>query len=178
MAPDPNDRLVGHSGGHPGSFQRILVAVDASVAAHDAVAVAGGLAQAFHARVALLHVVDVTYAYGTEYGYAPAVDTLEMRQTGEALLQDCRGLLPPDVAGECLLEAGEPAIEIVAAARAWGADVIVIGTHSHGRISNFFLGSTVESVVRHAPCPVLTVGHMPASTMATAQEHAAGRYDA
>ena len=37
-------------------------------------------------------------------------------------------------------------------------DLIVIGTQGHGGIKKLFLGSTAEKVIRHATCPVLTVG--------------------
>ena len=37
-------------------------------------------------------------------------------------------------------------------------DLIVIGTHGSGGIDKLMLGSTAEKVVRHATCPVLTVG--------------------
>jgi nucleotide-binding universal stress UspA family protein len=42
-------------------------------------------------------------------------------------------------------------------AREWPADLIVIGTDSRGRLSHFLLGSTADSIVRRAPCPVVTV---------------------
>jgi len=47
--------------------------------------------------------------------------------------------------------------QILAAAREWEADVIVIGTHGRSGVSRLVLGSTAESVVRHAPCPVLVI---------------------
>lgn len=36
-------------------------------------------------------------------------------------------------------------------------DLVVLGTHGRSGISRFLLGSVAEKVVRHAPCPVLTV---------------------
>jgi nucleotide-binding universal stress UspA family protein len=38
-----------------------------------------------------------------------------------------------------------------------GIDLTVMGTHGHSALAHFFLGSVAERVVRHAPCPVLTV---------------------
>jgi nucleotide-binding universal stress UspA family protein len=52
---------------------------------------------------------------------------------------------------------GDPAHEIVAAAREWEADLIVVGTHGRQGISRMFLGSVAESVLRHAPCAVLVI---------------------
>jgi len=38
------------------------------------------------------------------------------------------------------------------------ADLIVLGTHGRRGIGKFILGSVAEEILRHAPCPVLTVG--------------------
>lgn len=35
--------------------------------------------------------------------------------------------------------------------------VVVVGTHRHGRLSEFLLGSTVRGVIEKAPCPALVV---------------------
>jgi nucleotide-binding universal stress UspA family protein len=37
-------------------------------------------------------------------------------------------------------------------------DLIVVGTHGRGGLGRFVLGSVAEDILRHAPCPVLTVG--------------------
>jgi nucleotide-binding universal stress UspA family protein len=47
--------------------------------------------------------------------------------------------------------------EIPDTAKAMGADLIVIATHGYTGLKHVLLGSTAERVVRHAPCPVLTV---------------------
>ena len=39
-----------------------------------------------------------------------------------------------------------------------GIDLIVLGTHGRGLIGTLLLGSVAEQVLRHATCPVLTVG--------------------
>lgn len=39
------------------------------------------------------------------------------------------------------------------------ADLLVMGTHGRSGVSRLMLGSVAEEVVRHAPCPVLTVPH-------------------
>jgi nucleotide-binding universal stress UspA family protein len=45
---------------------------------------------------------------------------------------------------------GDPCTEIVDDARAWGADLIVVGSRGRSGISRWFLGSVAEYVVRHA----------------------------
>lgn len=53
---------------------------------------------------------------------------------------------------EPVVRTGSPAEEIIAEAKAWNAELLVLGTH--GRV---LLGSVAEAVVRHAPCNVLAV---------------------
>ena len=47
------------------------------------------------------------------------------------------------------------------AAEELGVDLIVMGTHGRHGISRALLGSTAETVVRSAPCAVLTVRAKP-----------------
>jgi hypothetical protein len=52
---------------------------------------------------------------------------------------------------------GDPAAEILSAAAAWQADLIVMGTHGRAGLERWILGSVAQAVLRNAPCPVLTV---------------------
>jgi nucleotide-binding universal stress UspA family protein len=58
---------------------------------------------------------------------------------------------------QLLVVLGDPAEAIVKAARQVEADLIVMATHGRHGLLYFFLGSVVESVLRHAPCPVLAI---------------------
>lgn len=49
--------------------------------------------------------------------------------------------------------------QIVAAARDLKSDIIIIATHGRTGFNHVLLGSTAERVVRHAPCPVVTLRH-------------------
>jgi nucleotide-binding universal stress UspA family protein len=44
---------------------------------------------------------------------------------------------------------------IVAVARRWQADLVVLGSRGHGAVGSAFLGSVSAGVVDNAPCPVL-----------------------
>ena len=63
---------------------------------------------------------------------------------------------PVDVEVNARLETGDPAKVIVAVA-AQGYDIIVMRTHGRSGVTHFLKGRITERVVRHAPCPVLTV---------------------
>jgi len=52
---------------------------------------------------------------------------------------------------------GSPEKELVDEARAWGADLIVVGSHGRGFWGRLTLGSVTDAIVHHAPCSVLVV---------------------
>lgn len=54
---------------------------------------------------------------------------------------------------------GDAATEIIASARDWAADLVVIGTHGRTGLARLTLGSVASNVTRHAPCSVLVVRH-------------------
>jgi nucleotide-binding universal stress UspA family protein len=47
-------------------------------------------------------------------------------------------------------------------------DLIVVGTHGRTGLGHLVLGSVAEEVVRHAGCPVLTLGSRAAERLAAA----------
>jgi nucleotide-binding universal stress UspA family protein len=49
---------------------------------------------------------------------------------------------------------GEPKSAIIDDAEAWGADLIVLGSHGRKGLQRFMLGSVSETVLRHAHCSV------------------------
>jgi nucleotide-binding universal stress UspA family protein len=48
----------------------------------------------------------------------------------------------------------DPRHAILDCARAWPADIIVLGSHGRRGIDRLLMGSVAEAVVRHAPCSV------------------------
>ncbi len=64
---------------------------------------------------------------------------------------------PPGLAVEDAVRVGDPAGEIVAEAAAWGADLVVLGTHGRSGLHRLLLGSVAEAVLRGSPCDALVV---------------------
>jgi nucleotide-binding universal stress UspA family protein len=60
-----------------------------------------------------------------------------------------------------VLHAASAAAGIIGYARSHAVDVIVLGTHGHSGLEDFFLGSVAQKLVRSAPCPVVTVRACP-----------------
>jgi nucleotide-binding universal stress UspA family protein len=144
------------------NIRSILLPTDFSECADCALPYATDLARLMKARLVCLHVVEsvmppVGYAQVVEP--LPAVDIgmqLEESATRElpklAAREECAGL---DV--EEVLAHGDAAGEIVRVAREHDVDLIVISSHGRTGWGRMLFGSTAESVVRHAHCPVLVV---------------------
>ncbi|MFO0934973.1 MAG: universal stress protein [Gemmataceae bacterium] len=148
-------------------IQTILVPTDFSDCASVAVRYAKQMAEKFNSRIHLLYVIPDSSLVLPE-AIVPAVtqipDITEMQKSaGEGLHKVVEefGLENFQVTFESRL--GSPADEIIGAAKDSSANLIVIGTHGRGAIAHFLLGSVAEQVVRHAPCPVLTV-RIPSTT--------------
>ena len=56
-----------------------------------------------------------------------------------------------------MLRTGDARDVIIRACEEINADLIVMGTHGRRGVSRALLGSVAESIVRTAPCPVLTI---------------------
>lgn len=142
----------------PFPVEKILVPLDFSACSKKALQYAVPFARQFGATLALLHVVQITYPAG-EFTPpdTPALE-LELRDSSqkqlEALVEkEIQGAVPT----RTLVRTGPAAEEIVAIAKEEAVDLIILSTHGHTGFKRVLLGSTAEHVVRHAPCPVLTV---------------------
>jgi len=148
-------------------FRRIMVPIDGSAPSRRGLEEAILLARDQAARLCLLHVVDesvVTRSFdGITYMPAGYVDDLTQGLTsaGKRLLASAAAKararrVKVDTA---LLETlgRRVADVIVAEAKKWKADVIVLGTHGRAGLSRVVLGSDAELVVRESPVPVLLV---------------------
>jgi nucleotide-binding universal stress UspA family protein len=80
----------------------------------------------------------------------------DQEAASRAVLERTRATLElPDA--ELLVVAGSPGPTLCDVATELSASVIVIGTRGRGGIRRAVLGSVSDHVVRHAPCPVVTV---------------------
>lgn len=60
-----------------------------------------------------------------------------------------------------VIREGMAADQILAEAKSWDADLVILGTHSRKGLSRFFLGSVAERVAAYAPCSVEIVRDKP-----------------
>ena len=141
-------------------FARILVAVDESEPAKFAVEAAASLAHKTGARVKFVHVLNPVPGFAPEFAFTEDTQFSLLRAEAEWLLRKAQKRLGKGVQSHFDIRYGEPAKEILDAAKKWGADTIVMGTHGRGRLSNFLMGSTAQAVAQRAHCPVSLVGQL------------------
>ncbi|MGE0869737.1 MAG: universal stress protein [Kofleriaceae bacterium] len=140
----------------------ILVATDFSELADAGLAYAVDLASRLDATVHVLHVIPVPVMGMEEIGIAYGAVTMEAT-TAEAqraldeLVARYRSAGARVGIAAPRLEVGDPREVIDRVAEEINADLIVMGTHGRRGVRRMLLGSVAESVVRSAPCPVLTL---------------------
>ena len=87
--------------------------------------------------------------------YVPAnLDAQQHEKAGAELAKAAEGIDYSKELVSTALRFGTTYSEILAEAEAWGADVIVVGSHRPS-MSTYLLGSNAKTIVRHAKCPVL-----------------------
>lgn len=142
-------------------MRRILFASDFSKASAKAFATAVTLAKANRATVTILHVIVPFVPFTSEDVIRG--DTLEQisietrRWSQRQLAKLTAKAKKAGIRAVGLIVEGDPAGQIVRAARSTRADLVVVGTHGRTGLTKFFVGSVAQRVVATAPCPVVVV---------------------
>ena len=127
-------------------WRRICCPVDFSEPARAGLRVAADLCQRLGSELVLLQ---------AETGHKVAEERPRAADDLEAWKREAEGLGAARVT--VARTGGPPETAIVAFAAAGGVDLIVMGTHGREDREHMITGSVAETVVRNAPCPVLTV---------------------
>ena len=142
------------------SYKHVLVAIDVTDEARQVLDQAREVASEHEAKLSIATVVKpLTHVYG-------GLDMVSFTQASVDFEEEARSLAlskAREMAADVGLETadvhvlvGSPSSQIVAAAVAHGADLIVIGSHGkHGL--GLLLGSTANGVLHQAETDVLTV---------------------
>ena len=148
----PATRVGAHNGGR---FHCVLFAADFNSVSSVAAPYAVSLAQENQSQLVLVHVLP-----SPKPGKSAKPRELSVAETTHRL----EDLIPPEAELWCrprpLVEHGEPAAQILAAANKCGADVIVLGVRGVDRlvkVATRFQKDTAYKVIARALCPVLTV---------------------
>ena len=143
-------------------YRKILVPIDGSSTSNRGLIEAIQLAKDQGATLRLVHVLDeLILGAGAEAVVYLGNTVGLLREAGEQVVAEAEavvrasGLKPESVIRETM--GGRAADSIVAEASAWGANLIVLGTHGRRGASRLVMGSDAEEIVRTAPVPVLLV---------------------
>lgn len=142
-------------------YQHILVPVDGSPTSYRALQEALKLAKQLKAQLALIHVMEEIWYVDSESYLNYAELQKSVRISSEKILAQAEAAVLQEGVSPTvkLLEARGDRIAnvIVAEAKRWAADLIVIGTHGRSGFSHMLFGSVAEGVVRTAHVPVLLI---------------------
>ncbi len=153
-------------------YKRILVAVDGSATSRHAFDAALALAQTHGAELQPYYVVEDAAIYYTVPGYDPTVLHDQLLEQGKELAKEfSQRMQTTGVKGEVKLAEATSLTDVSAlildGAKAFNADLLVLGTHGRRGVRRLVLGSIAEQCVRHAALPVLLI---PAAAHAPGQE--------
>jgi universal stress protein A len=145
-----------HATGGVPRISRILVAVDFSFHASNALEWARSFAEAFGAKLILLHVIDAIAEIGSDIdGVMTGIDSFQLlRDEAHKCMGELKALIPD---AQIVIREASARPAIVDAALELNCQMIIMGTHGRSGLEHLLMGSVAEYVVRHSKVPVLTV---------------------
>lgn len=151
-------------------FERILVPLDGSALAEQALPFARDLAAAFHARVTLLRAIPsaeqafrevasetATNAPELTAGVARARFESEQTAAQEYLDRQQKELEAGGLTVETAVIEGDPEWAIKTHAAAINASLIVMASHGRGGLGRLVFGSVADNILRESTVPVLLI---------------------
>ncbi|SOE92917.1 Nucleotide-binding universal stress protein, UspA family [Burkholderia sp. D7] len=153
-------------------FKRIVVAIDGSRTPRHAFESALELAITHGAVLQPYYVVENAPVYYDVPGYDPSVLRDELADQGATLADEANTAMKQrGVQGAAVVAEGSSVDDVaelvLAAATAFNADLLVMGTHGRKGFQRLILGSVAERCLRQATLPVLLI---PAAAGAEAPE--------
>ncbi len=142
-------------------FDRILVPLDGSHRAEQALPIAARLARAFRGTVVLLRVVSIP----NEFVSYLALEPIPTQSGIDVVLDEARNYLNGmttvsslvGIHTETEVILGQAAATILSAVNAHHIDLIVLCSHGYTGLTRWFMGSVAEKVAHHSPVPVLVL---------------------
>jgi nucleotide-binding universal stress UspA family protein len=148
-------------------IKKILIGIDNSKFAEHAAKYGFDIAHKFKAKVGLVHIVEpVMMPYnnsadplmGTSDFSIVDADIINIQNNAsKTIIESTIKQFGDGLEVSHFSEYGDTADGIINCSKEFGADMIVIGTHSRTGIDRLLMGSVAEHVVRHSEVPVLVV---------------------
>jgi nucleotide-binding universal stress UspA family protein len=145
-------------------FHNILVAVDGSQHADQALSHAIDLAESEHARLTLMTAVVAppTVTYFGASGEVVGALSHDAEAEAKAILRRARDRVPEDVSVTTILSRRSIDMALIRQISDGHHDLVVMGSRGRGAVRSALLGSASHYVLHHSPVPVLIVHDPPA----------------
>ena len=148
-------------------MKKVLISIDYHPNSEIVAAAGYELAKSMNAEVCLLHVLAEVSHYGVNYsdflGY-PGYQNMgfdlsiaaQLQEMAEEFLKTAKKQFNDDKVSTAL-EIGETHYGVLKYAKEWGADLIVMGTHSHSTLERVLVGTVTSKVLEKTEVPVYMV---------------------
>ena len=145
-------------------MKKLLIAYDGSEASEKAIDTTLNCCSA-EDEITVLTIIPAALAESTFTNMLlPTIDLSTVVQSGnfkekamENISKVAKGIENKVSKVDIVVEAGDPADEILMTAKRLDSDIIIIGYKGYGKEGRFLLGSVTDKVVRHASRSVLVV---------------------
>lgn len=143
-------------------FKTLLVPLDGSAQAEDALVVARRIARNTGATLVLVRVVSFLSEYwpamtSTHPSLVQAVVDADLAQATTYLEKIAASAEMADLSVKITAQFGSPAPTILEVAASYNSDLIVLASRSQAGVTHWMMGNVVERVARYAAIPVLIV---------------------
>ena len=147
-------------------MKKICIAIDFSPSSEKIATIGYQYAKALNAEIILVHAIYEAAYYSTDYDPIMGYDGFLIRssiQFVEDLKNEAHKFLDAtikhlgDKSIKTFILEGETANAILNFANEQKVDLLVIGTHSHSKLENLFMGNIAVSIVKNSTIPMLII---------------------
>jgi nucleotide-binding universal stress UspA family protein len=138
-------------------FSKIMVPLDGSSFAEEALPYARGLAEQYKAMLLLARVEETFEPPPGVFMPATAIPEVFQLSAAEYLEQQAARFTLAGLNVQTLVLKGKVSDALLKCAREEKVNLIVMSTHGRTGLSRLLMGSVAERIVHDAPCPVLLI---------------------
>lgn len=141
-------------------MKKILVAVDFTDENRSVLNYAKKLAKEFHSSITIIHSESIQlFLDSYEINLMPSVEIIEAQKKIIAgkLNQIEKEFIDENIPVETILLEGTTVKNILDEAKKCNAELIITGSHKHGRFYNLIVGSTTNSLIKKSKIPILII---------------------